>query len=95
MEKPKFLRVVQVGPGPMVNHGRSSVGMSLEDQDGNKYYTWFLTKNNYVDGVMKAFDRLFPVHFNVVPSPGSMVGIQENPPEEPEMMVRNSTGMKE
>ena len=96
MEKPQFLRVVQFGQGPMVNNGRSSVGLVLEDKDGNKYYTWFLTKNNYVEGIMKTFGRLVPVQMDAKMAPDSgAIGTDGKPPDENETMVKHSSGMKE
>lgn len=66
IDQPRFLRAIKIGPGPAIDCERhqESIVMTLEDAQGQPYFTVFKTRNNYFEGVMKSFSRIQAVNFN-------------------------------
>jgi len=71
MDSPKMLRAVSFAPGQMLQAGRTSFALVMEDQEGKKYYTVFAARNNYVEGILKSINRLAPAQFPVNNIPAS------------------------
>lgn len=92
MEEPKYLNVKKISLGPAPNNYQSRLVLVMEDINGNPYYTSFVTRNNYFDGIAKSFSRLRPMEIR--PS-SATIGTDGKPPDENETMVKHSTGMKE
>lgn len=95
MEKPQPLRAVRLQYGPMMNDGRSTLCFILEDEAGRKFYTWFATRHNYLDGVMKSIGRLRPLDIGGNKPASTVTVAAEELPGHDEVLVKHSTGMKE